>query len=377
MNTRLLLACALLPVWGACSRNAPSPEPIRAVKLVRVQAAVDGVAQGWAAEVRARHEARLSFRIGGLLTQRQIELGQRFQAGQVLAELDPQDPGLGRQAAQAQVAVAQSQRDLALADLRRYEALFKQGFIGQAEWERRQSAWQTAQAQLEQARAQYELQANQARYTQLKPDRSGVVTGIEAEPGQVLAAGSPVLRVAWDGPREVQTWVAEDQVSQWKVGQSVQVARWGEEKPLTARVREVSASADPQTRSFLVRIDLPAQADWALGQTARVWAHGHSAPPSAWALFHRQQLLFARQPSGIAGEPPVGSHHPMARHQQKPGVATHGSPHRSSRLGATQGAGDVGITADVPARDAADLGPDLALKGGAQSGMQGQIQGGG
>ena len=63
-----------------------------------------------------------------------------------------------------------------------------------------------------------------------------------------------------------------------------QVARWGEEKPLTARVREVSASADPQTRSFLVRIDLPAQADWALGQTARVWAHGHSAPPSAWAL---------------------------------------------------------------------------------------------
>lgn len=284
MNTRLLLACALLPLWGACSRNAPSPEPIRAVKLVRVQAAVDGVAQGWAAEVRARHEARLSFRIGGLLTQRQIELGQRFQAGQVLAELDPQDPGLGRQAAQAQVAVAQSQRDLALADLRRYEALFKQGFIGQAEWERRQSAWQTAQAQLEQARAQYELQANQARYTQLKPDRSGVVTGIEAEPGQVLAAGSPVLRVAWDGPREVQTWVAEDQVSQWKVGQSVQVARWGEEKPLTARVREVSASADPQTRSFLVRIDLPAQADWALGQTARVWAHGHSAPPSAWAL---------------------------------------------------------------------------------------------
>ncbi len=284
MNTRLLAACALLPLLVACSRTAPTPEPVRSVKLITVQDAPDAQATAWAAEVRARHEARLSFRIGGLLTQRHVELGQRFKAGQTLAELDPQDPGLGSQAARAQLVAALSQRDLALADMRRYEALFKQGFVGQAEWERRQSAWQTAQAQLEQAQAQNELQANQFRYTRLIPAQSGVVTGIEAEPGQVVAAGAPVLRVAWDGPREVQAWVAEDQVARWKVGQSVQVSRWGDAQAVPARVREVSASADPQTRSFLVRIDLPTGVDWALGQTARVWALGVQPTPPGLAL---------------------------------------------------------------------------------------------
>lgn len=284
MYTQLLVAVALLPLMVACSRQEPAPEPVRSVKLVQVQAATDAQAQGWAAEVRARHEARLSFRIGGLLTQRHVALGQRFKAGQTLAELDPQDPGLGSQAARAQVVAAQAQRDLALADMRRHEALFKQGFIGQAEWERRQSAWQTAQAQLEQAQAQNELQANQSRYTRLMAQQSGVVTGIEAEPGQVLAAGAPVLRVAWDGPREVQAWVAEDQVARWKVGQAVQVSRWGDPQPVPARVREASASADPQTRSFLVRIDLPSGVDWALGQTARVWSVGMPVTQPGWAL---------------------------------------------------------------------------------------------
>lgn len=284
MNFRPLFVLAIVTFLMACSRTAPTPEPIRSVKLVTVQDAPDGTAQGWAAEVRARYEARLSFRIGGLLTQRHVELGQRFKAGQTLAELDPQDPGLASQAARAQLNAAQSQRDLAWADMRRYQTLFQQGFIGQAEWERRQSAWQTAQAQWEQAQAQNELQANQSRYTRLVPGQSGVVTGIEAEPGQVVAAGAPVLRVAWDGPREVQAWIAEDQVADWRVGQAVQVSRWGEGQAVSARVREVSASADPQTRSFLVRIDLPVGVDWALGQTARVWAAGAKSTTPARAL---------------------------------------------------------------------------------------------
>lgn len=284
MNSRLLAACALLPLLVACSRNVPAPEPVRSVKLITVQEDVNGSAQGWAAEVRARYEARLSFRIGGLLTQRHVELGQRFKAGQTLAELDPQDPGLASQAARAQVVAAQAQRDLAMADMRRYETLFKQGFIGQAEWERRHSAWQTAQAQLEQAQAQNELQANQSRYSRLMASQSGVVTGIDAEPGQVVAAGAPVLRVAWDGPREVQTWVPEDRVAQWRVGQTVQVSRWSDAQDVKARVREVSASADPQTRSYLIRIDLPPDTDWALGQTARVWAQGLAPAKPGLAL---------------------------------------------------------------------------------------------
>ena len=271
-----LVVLIITAATSACTPKAPPPEPIRSVKLVMVQRADGESASGWAAEVRARFEARLSFRIGGLLTQRHVELGQRFKGGQVLAQLDPQDAGLNNQAAQALAASALVQRDLAAAEMQRFDALFKQGFIGQAEWDRRQAALRSAQAQLDQAQAQADLGLNQSRYAQLLAPQSGVVTGLEAEPGQVLAAGMPVLRVAWDGPREVQIWVSEDQVAEWRVGQMVQVGRWVDDTRVAARVREVSASADPMTRSYLIRIDLPGHTDWALGQTARVWRNGHS-----------------------------------------------------------------------------------------------------
>lgn len=270
MNIQIgVCALALLLLQG-CSPPAPQPEPLRSVKLITVSSEDAQNATVWAAEVRARHEARLSFRVAGQLTQRHVGLGQRFQAGQVLAELDPQDQGWGTQAAQAQRTAAQAQFELASNDHQRHEALFAQGFIGTAEMERRRTALKAAQAQLDQARAQTELQLNQQRYTRLRAEQPGVVTGLEAEAGQVLGAGSPVLRVAYDGPREAQVWVSEDQVQSWTPGQSVWVTRWGQSERLTARVREVAASADPQTRSYLVRIDLPPKADWALGQTARV-----------------------------------------------------------------------------------------------------------
>ncbi|MEY2620712.1 MAG: hypothetical protein RIT26_532 [Pseudomonadota bacterium] len=285
MNKTLALALAALPWVWACSPSAPPPEPVRSVKLVTAQSTDGASAAGWAAEVRARYETRLSFRIGGLLTQRSIELGQRFKAGQLLAQLDPQDAGLNSQAAQAQLLNARIQRDLAATELQRFEVLWKQGFIGPAEWDRRQAGWRSAQAQFEQAQAQADLLLNQASYAQLIAPQAGVVTGLEAEPGQVLTAGAPVLRVAWDGPREVQAWVSEDQVASWKVGQTVQVTRWGETERVSARLREVSASADPQTRSYLVRIDLPANQDWALGQTARVWrGESNSSTASGVAL---------------------------------------------------------------------------------------------
>ncbi len=272
---KIQIGVCVLALWllQGCGPTAPQSEPLRSVKLITVSPEEASVTSVWSAEVRARHEARLSFRVAGQLTQRHVGLGQRFQAGQVLAELDPQDQGLGAQAAQAQRAAAQAQFELASSDHQRHEALFAQGFIGPAEMERRRTALKAAQAQLDQARAQAELQLNQQRYTRLRADQPGVVTGLEAETGQVLGAGSPVLRVAYDGPREVQVWVSEDQVQSWARGQAVWVTRWGQPERLNARVREVSASADPQTRSYLVRIDLPPEAHWALGQTARVgWA---------------------------------------------------------------------------------------------------------
>ena len=160
---RAALALAMTLLLAACGKAPPAPEPVRAVKVITVGAGAASAASEFSAEVRARVESRLGFRVGGKLVQRQAEPGQRVQAGQVLAQLDPQDLQLAADAARAQVAAAQTQRDLAAADLRRFAALKDQGFISGAELERRETTLKAAQAQLDQAQSQSTAQGNQAR----------------------------------------------------------------------------------------------------------------------------------------------------------------------------------------------------------------------
>lgn len=266
-----MIAAAL--VLSACSRPAPPEEPIRAVKVLTV--GVDGMRAGgeFAGEVRARVETRLGFRVGGKIVQRQAELGQRVRAGTVLAQLDPQDYQLAAQAARAQVAAALTNRDLAAADFQRFKNLREQNFISSAELERREATLKAAQAQLDQAQAQGSAQGNQAAYTTLVADVAGVVTAVEAEPGQVVAAGTPVVRIAQDGPRDVVFSVPEDKVSLIKAGSAVDVRAWGASASIKGAVREVAASADPVTRTFAVKVSLSGQESLVLGTTVSVLPH--------------------------------------------------------------------------------------------------------
>ena len=266
----LFWVCAAALWLAGCSRPEPPPEPVRAVKLLTVGAAPLHAQLEYAGEVRARTETRLGFRVAGKVLKRQAELGQRVRAGQVLAQLDPQDYRLAAQAAQAQVAAAQTQRDLAAADFKRYAALKAQNFISGAELERREASVKSAQAQLDQARAQASAEGNQAGYTQLLAPASGVVTAVEAEPGQVVAAGTPVVRIAEDGPRDAVFAVPEDKVAQMAAGQDVSVRAWSGGEALAGKVREVAASADPVTRTYEVKVALQGEGVPALGSTVYV-----------------------------------------------------------------------------------------------------------
>lgn len=210
----------------------------------------------FAGEVRPRVESQLAFRVGGKIVRRPAELGQRVQAGQVLAQLDAQDLRLATDSARAQVAVATAARDLAAADYKRFAALKDQNFISPAELERRDSTLKSAQAQLQQAQAQLASQGNQSGYATLVADVAGVVTAVEGQPGQVVAAGAPVLRIAQDGPRDVVFSVPEDKVTSVRVGSPVTVRVWAGNAALSGRVREVSASPDPATRTYPVRVAL-------------------------------------------------------------------------------------------------------------------------
>lgn len=265
--SRFLLLAASALVLAACSRPAPPEEPVRSVKLMTVGVGALQSQVEYAGEVRARVESRLGFRVAGKIVQRQAELGQRVKAGDVLAQLDPRDYQLAADSARAQLASATTQRDLAAADYKRYQTLKDQNFISGAELERRDATLKAAQAALDQALAQLSSQGNQATYTRLVADVSGVVTGIEAEPGQVVAAGTPVVRIAQDGPRDVVFAVPEDKVAQIAVGSDVAVRGWSGGPEMAGKVREVAASADAATRTFQVKVAIEGKDVPALGAT--------------------------------------------------------------------------------------------------------------
>ncbi len=276
-----LLAAGAVLTLAACSKPPPTPEPVRAVKVLTVGATPERTEVAFSADVRAQVESRLGFRVAGKILQRQAELGQRVQVGQLLAQLDPQDYQLAADAARAQVAAATTQRDLAAADFKRFVALRDQSFISGAELERRESALQAAQAQLDQAQAQQRAQSNQAAYTRLLAPAAGVITAVEADSGQVVAAGATVVRLAQDGARDAVFSVPEDKLSTMPVGAPVQVLAWSDSRTVMARVREVAASADPVTRTYQVKAALPAGAGLPLGATVTVQPPSQPSPASA------------------------------------------------------------------------------------------------
>lgn len=270
-----LRAALVLCVVGlvGCDKTPPSEVPVRAVRTQIIGQQGVGLVREYAGEVRARTQSRLGFRVGGKLVKREVELGQSVERGQVLAQIDPEDLRLGREAARAALTAAQANYKLAVADTKRFRDLRDQGFISAAELDRHETARIAAKAQLEQAKAEAGMQDNQTEYSTLKADAAGVITDVEAEPGQVVAAGTPVVVLARDGPRDAVFSVPEDAVDWLKSLKgkrgAVHVRRWGAQETIDATVREVAAAADPITRTFLVKADV-GSADLKLGQTLTV-----------------------------------------------------------------------------------------------------------
>lgn len=281
LSISLVLAVAGL---AACSRHEPATDPVRAVRTLVVGGQSGSQAFEFAGEVRARVESKLGFRVPGKITKRMVELGQPVRNGQVLAQMDASDLKLQQDAARAGLSAAQANYDQNVTDLKRFKDLRDQGFISAAEYERRETGLKAALASLNQAKAQSSAQANQTGYAALTADAPGVITYVDAEPGQVVAAGMPVFALAHDGPRDVVFSVPEDRLS-WvrtllnKQG-ALKVRRWGAATLVPATVREVAAAADPVTRTFAVKATL-ASGDLTLGQTVTVLVDANGQPGKA------------------------------------------------------------------------------------------------
>ena len=243
---------------AACSPPAPPEKPMRLVRTVSVGAGDTPMARDYSGEVRARSESTLAFRIPGKLTMRLADVGSSVSKGQALARLDPSDASL-------QVTQAETQRAMAAADAARYRDLRSKNFVSQAALDARETALAGSEAQAGLAR-------NQATYTTLFADRSGVIAQAMAEPGQVVAAGQPVFRLAPDGEREIAISLPETDVGKIKVGQSATVTLWAKgDTKIKGTVREISPAADPLTRTYPARIRLSGvDARLPLGMTATV-----------------------------------------------------------------------------------------------------------
>jgi len=272
----LLLAGSLL--LAACKKQEAT-EPVRAVRTMTVGQLAGATTRDYAAEVHARVESRLAFRVGGKITKRSVNLGDRVTTGQALAQVDPSDLRYGQDAAKAALSAAQVNYDQTAIDFKRYQDLRAQGFISAADLERRNSGLQAAKAQLDQARAQAGMQTNQAAYAALTADAPGVITAVYADVGAVVGPGTPVVGLAHDGPRDIVFAVPEDQLPIFRnlQGQAgaVTVTLWGGKAAIPATIREVAAAADPASRTFQVKADVPNGAA-ELGQTATV--HVELAP---------------------------------------------------------------------------------------------------
>jgi multidrug efflux system membrane fusion protein len=278
----------------ACSKPAGKSEDIRPVRAIVLAGSDIDVNAEFSGDVRPRYESRLGFRVPGKITARKVDVGSIVKKGQVLMQLDPQDLQLSQAQAMASLRAAETSRDLADAELKRYRELRRQNFVSQAVLDQRESAYKSAQANVEAARASYRSQSNQAGYASLVADIAGVVTAIDAEAGQVVAAGTPVVRVARTDEKEVIFGVPEDQVEQLRKLSEVTVRLWADpEHPFKGTIREVSPVADPATRTYAFKVALPAAVTQAkLGMTAVAQFESRSKEPRIkvplTALYHEK-----------------------------------------------------------------------------------------
>ena len=262
------LAAALLL---ACSKPAPPPEDIRPVRVIALASGNQGERLEFSGDVRPRYESALGFRVGGKIVERKVDVGAVVKRGDVLMRLDPQDLRLAESQARATLRAAETERDLARADYKRHVDLRAQNFVSQAVLDARQSTLKAAQANVDAARAGLRGQSNQSNYTSLTADADGVVIAIEAEVGQVVQPGTPVVQVARAGEKEVVIGIPEDKVGQLQTSSAVSVRLWADTATtINGRIREVSPMADPASRTYTVKVSIPDSPEVRLGMTATV-----------------------------------------------------------------------------------------------------------
>jgi membrane fusion protein, multidrug efflux system len=263
---------------GACSKpdaaksETQKTEAPRPVRTMQVGLSAHGDISYLPGEVRPRYEQRYGFRVPGKIARRLVDVGQTVKAGQVLAVLDSQDvlPAINAQA--AQVDVVKTDLKLQQSELKRQQELRDKGFVSGASLERQAASTEAAQARVAAAQSQMASAQNSLAFQTLRADKAGVVVGIDADAGSVVAAGQSVVRVAELGEREIVVNVPERAVGLLRSAKGFAVvidALPG--RVFQATLRELSPAADAASRTYPARFTLVGADDSVkLGMSATV-----------------------------------------------------------------------------------------------------------
>ena len=267
--TALVLAAALSLLAGCGNDTAKEPPP-PVVRTMSVDAAGATTAD-YSGTVRARYETKLAFQVGGQVLSRNVSMGAHVHAGDVLMVINARDAQQQVNATSAGVASARAQLDLARANRARYEELYAAQAVSAAMLDQYRTNENAAEAAYRQALAQNAQSSNALGYTNLIAGADGVISGILAEEGQVVAAGQTVMTLTQDGAREIEIAVPESRLAEVSLGMPAAVSLWANQAALTGTVREIAPIADAAGGTYTVRIALAdAPADLPLGMTARV-----------------------------------------------------------------------------------------------------------
>jgi RND family efflux transporter MFP subunit len=253
---RLAVCAALTAACGA--QEVPPVAEIRPVRTVTVELLPGGETVTLTGRVEAQEEVRLAFRVGQRLVERRVNVGDRVEAGQLVARLESTTLENAVSSARANVTSAQAAAADARLEFDRQRTLLERGVAPRARFERAQKQRDSAVAQVDAAQAQLATAREQLGYAELFADSPGVVTAVGAEPGEVVAAGQMIVRVARKGGRDA-VFDAPARVKDALGGLDPEVTvalTTNPEVRTTGRMREISPQADPVTRTFEVKVGL-------------------------------------------------------------------------------------------------------------------------
>jgi RND family efflux transporter MFP subunit len=246
----LLMALAL----GACGGKQEPEVLVRPVRSEVVSGGASAESATYTAEIRSRYETDLAFQVAGKLVNRSVDVGATVKKGQVLAQLDQTDQQLGVDAARGAVPAAQSDLDRSRSEEARFRDLLERGLTTRAQYQAQQTAVRSAEAKLAQATAELRLAQQRLGYTTLRADQDGVVTRIQVEAGAVVAAGQRAMSIARPSELEAVFDVPDARIGEVRDNSAVVInPLQGAGVAWAGRVREISPSADPVTRTYQVR----------------------------------------------------------------------------------------------------------------------------